>query len=634
MKLKVLIICTQVLLAQAAYADADGKVVAKAVDCGLNAFSALDFICKAGGSLGDVSCKKEPYVCGVGSQEIFTGLNVEIATPAKYTNWTGFGAMGELYQLGALCALRDLKTTPLHSKAEASIAIGKVKIDQNVQFSSWDPITKTVEAYQVAKTCAPVIGCIDFITSKITFRPRVTDLKGSGKKVGEYDDYSSHSIDVEADAVAQGLKVTLPALDVNTPYGQVSAKPEFGFGRAMGFVLSAFDGNTFTLMDNSMGKGKTADLYGRVPGVAASAVYPTKMTFSDRMIDNSHIGWLSPLAFGSRDASPKTSVWVAGPTPGPAGPFPVRPDEDLTVARSKAEKVPNVYLGANVKVTYDPIGMLPDWILSSGFIQPTFQIFAKPTIDVGFTSQLNILSAEHSKWDAAIPGDYRPHHLNQAKSFKVQAGTSAAARFALDAGVDLTLKLHIPLPWPFDDIDKNLIDIHPRTTLLEANDKGYDQSAAKIDMRSEGAKVVATKEYFQTYLTSSGPKKGLPYIAACLKAPAESAPLPSDPTYEPGNPEDLLEDILYPCNICVGMNDEVYKDPFGTHTIKGFLTTYFPSDINERPDGVKWTCDQVYEVGCYDMCKWDQASGKLSVVKTVREMLATGEIKNAPARCR
>lgn len=617
-----------------AHADQNGNLIMTPTDCGMSAFTALDFICE---TLGSGLCSTTANSCSNASQEIFTGLNIELASPAKFLPWTGFGGMGEIYQSAGVCLLKDLDKKSITSEAKASVAIGNASIKQQILFSGWDPASRTVSAYQRNKVCAPAIGCLDIATQKFSLKAVSTNKTGSGEKAGSYDIYKTTALQLDAEALMQGMKVTIPAINVNTPYGQVSAKPEFDFGRALGFIQAPFDGNKTAGINTVFGLTKYTDLYGRVPGMKLSQTYPIKPLPTMGGEDKTKIGYVSQIGLGSRDANIKSSPWK--PTAGEAWPT-GRPDANVGQARSILEKTPNAYLGANVKIAYDPIGMLPDWIRNSSFINIAFSIFAQPTVGAGFTSQFDINSNEAAKWDGTMASqtvpDLRPNHLDQLKGLSMYGGTSASALFALLSGVDLTLKLHIPLPFPFDDIEATLIDLHPRATLAEATSNGYGTSVPAANASSQASKIVATNNFFQSYNTLLGPKDGLKHIQACLATPKKDAPAPADPVYEPGNPQDLIEGILYPCNICVGMNDYSYTALGKVNTIKGFLELYFPADQSTRPGSTQWACDKVYESGCYDMCSYDVTTNHLTVVKTAKEMLATGELKGAggrPMRC-
>jgi hypothetical protein len=631
MKKQIWLILLIFLSLNQAFADANGKIVVSTVDCESSAYTSLGFVCDIVNKIpgGSGLCEKTANTCFNGNQEVFTGLNIELASPTNIKNWTGFGAMGELYQAATVCMLRDIRSSPLTSSASASLVLGKATINQEVGFLSFNKDSRTYSGFQHAKICAPVVGCMDAFTQQFTLVPVVTDLKLSTSKVGEYQIYGSYALDYQTEGLNQGLNITLPALDVITPYGKFSAKPKFAISRGVGGVLAPYNsGNYLSTLASPLGKGKMEDLYGRNPGTKSCQVPPSHSVNGVSVWDNSIKGWISQIALGSRDANLKNPIW----TPPTTEKFPIRPDLDTNVSRSTAEKTPNAYMGANVKVVYSPTDLIPDWIRDSGYINFSFDIFAQPTIDTTFASQFHLIETETAKLFPPYT-DYRPAKLEQFKNFKAFNSTSAAARFALEAGLDLNIHLHVPLL--FGSIDEDLVDIHPRTTVLEKIDSQNSGPAKIIEASSQGSKVLATKNLFQTYNTSLGSFDGVKHIQECLAKPTADGLLPPPPTYEPGNPGDLIKVIEYPCNICVGMNDKTFTNKDGkSETIKGFLLNLFPADESTRPASSRWKCDLVAESGCYDMCKFNPITKELTVVETALEMKAKGEVKNMPARCR
>jgi hypothetical protein len=622
-----------------ARADADGKATATPVKCTASVFSAADTICKLFSEFaGADACTVTDNICVSGSQELFTGANIELASPTNIKNWTGFGGGGAGYQAANLCLLRDLKDGPLTSEAAASTALGDIRTQQTVQFESFDRDKLEWVGWQRAKACAPVVGCLDIITQRIRAKAVATPYgPGSGKFAGEYAILSSHSMEIEADGLAQSLKTTIPAIQVSTPYGVVSAKPEFGMGRAIGFVGAPWNsGNIKSLLSGPWGNAKMVDLYGRNPGTMMTQTYPMYAVFGNGLIDNRVIGYISQLGFGSRDVNPKTTFWNP-----PAGvEFPVRPDTDLEQARSSIEKTPNAYLGANVKVQYSPVDLIPEEIRNNGFITIALDVWAKPLVDTGFSTQLDIQHFEIADGRKMLtptgPIDYRPGSMDEWKGVNIAGASSVAARVALEAGVDLTVHLNVPLPWPLDDIDVDLINIHPVATPLESTVSAYNPSSKTAYAFTQSKASAMTGEWFQQYHKFSGAvPSGKAEVLSCLSAPNVSQAPPPAPTYTPGNPKDLTKLLQYPCNICVGMNEYKYKDEKGVeHVVPGFIKTFFPADESSMPASDRWSCNLVAEAGCYDMCTYDPNTKALTVTETAIQMLASGKTKNMPRRCR
>ncbi len=570
-----------------------------------------------------------------------------MASPTNIKPWSGLGGLGPAYSLATNCLLRDIADFPdkkIKTSATASIFLGNVTAEQEVGFLSFNKDTAVFEGYHRLRACGPAVGCLDAYTQKFKLTLVKTDKKGSGKKAGQYNIYEAHALDVWADGLAQGIRVELPGIMVPTPVGSIEAKPEFRFGRATGFVTAPYDGNyksSFPDLSFGISKNKTFDIYGRSPGTDATNLLPV-----DAFGVDSPKGWNSQIALGSRDPDPKKPVWVQPP----GVEFPARPDLDLTNARSAAEKTPNAYLGASVQATYSVINLIPKAIRDigcSGTLRVCIdqaEVFAKPTIDVGYMSQVNVIQNEQNHWNGklgpagAVPtADLSPMNLDQSKSAFLQMNSAAAARFALDAGLDFVIRLEINTF--FTKIKKNLVDLHPRTTIAEKIDKAY-AAAKTAGAHSQATKILADKKYFQNYipfkggdLASGTVDGGANHIQACLAKPTAPGSLPPEPTYTPGDPALLVQQIEYPCNICVGWNEEHYKDNFGKNKVfPSYLATLLPASQAAKPASTRWKCKFVFQSGCYDMCKMDTA-GKLSVQRTALKMLKAGEAKGMPSSC-
>ncbi|AZZ35460.1 hypothetical protein CIK05_01140 [Bdellovibrio sp. qaytius] len=616
-------------------ADVNGKPVVVPTDCNSVVFSSADKICSLFAFAGSDVCTKTANNCASVSQELFTGTNLEAANYAQPKGWTGFGSTGALYSSAQLCLLRDLKDAPIESVATATTKIGDASIKQRLQFLSFDKGTKTWQGYHVAAACAPAIGCIDIISQKITAKPVQNNVKGTGKKAGEYEIYTAYGIDVTADSIAQGFQVQIPALNVYTPYGVVSAIPKFELSRNMGLVLAPYNQNNVkSTAVGVWGNAKMTEIYGRTAGVEQSTIYPAYLITGASKTDNRYIGYNSQVAFGSRNVDPNAAIWA--PTAGQE--FPLRPDADLNTSRSNAEKTPNAQLSAGVKIQYSPVALLPSAIVNNRFITLGFNVYVEPKVGANMSAQVNFNHSEISVAKDIItpqgPADVRVNKVEQHKSFSVTAGSNVAALFGLYAGVDLVIHLHVPLF--ITDIDVDLINIHPKTTVLESITKGTGVGNRSAYAKTRVQEAMTTKKSYQEYKTLMNTQPlGTDHVAACFAQPSASAPPPADPKYQPGNMQDLIAGVEYPCNICVGMNDYNYQDNDGkTQTINGFLVGLFQSPYGAGTASGRWACDNVAKSGCYDMCKYDPATNKLTVVRTAVQMRALGQAQDMPLRCR
>lgn len=639
------------LFAVTATADELGNVIGKKENCQGSVFSSIQKVCQLVDQLG-ASCTITADTCLSARQEVFTGNMIELAGPGNIKAWNGFGGMGAHYSLATNCLMRDLVDLPekkFTTTANASTFLGKVSSVQEVGFLSFNKSSAEFEGYHRLQACGPVVGCLDAYTQKFKLTPVKSNKAGLGLKAGQYEIREAHGLDLWAEGQAQGISVKLPGVNVPTPAGPFVVQPEFRFGRATGFNLSPYDGNkksSLVAVGLKETSNRTLDVYGRTPGTNASTLGPIDTKAGGGWEYNAK-GWISQIALGSRDADPKNPVWKQ-----PVGvEYPLRPDFDLSKARSVIEKTPNAYLGASIEAKYSLKNLIPSSLLNmgcSGFVKICLEdasVFVKPTIDIGFISQLNFFENEQISWNRSTVGsgefpvpNLQPQNMDQAKSASVFAAASAAARFALDAGLDIAIRLIIN--GFFTKIDKYIVNIHPRTTILEKIDKGYSP-VKTATASSQASRIMSEKKYFQQYVTFKGTNEaGIPgvdggakHIQACMAKPTETAPMPPEPTYTPGDPEKLVEVIQYPCNICVGWDDIKYTDNSGKPQVeKGQVGTVLPASQAGFPTEAQWKCKYAFQSGCYDMCTMDTA-GNLTVTRTALQMLKAGEAKDMPNTC-
>ncbi len=638
------------------HADENGKVLSSAADCKSNVFSSIQKVCQLVGKVG-ASCKITSDSCITASQEIFAGDMIELASPGDTRGWNGLGGLGSYYSAAAVCLMRDLAFVPQQKVGTSAVAktfLGNVTAKQEVGFLSFNKSNGVFVGWHRLQACGPAIGCLDAYTQKFKLTPVKSDKGSSGQLVGQYKILEAHAVDLWAEGLAQGILVALPGIMVPTPIGDIEAKPEFRFGRATGFVVSPFDGNfKSSFADAGLGitSNKMLDVYGRNPGTVANMQSPIDPPSKGQGgWGSSPKGWISQIQLGSRDPDPKKSQWK-----NPAGvEYPVRPDFDFTTARSGVEKIPNAYLGASVKVAYSPINLIPKVIRDigcSGIVQlciDQLEVFAKPTIDVGFMSELHFFESEQSRWNGKVRPDpttlpipdLRPENLDQAKQLNVTAASSTAARFALDAGLDFVISLHINTF--FTSIDKTLVSVHPRTTIAETIDKGYtaDDKKMKMSAKSYASKIMSDKKLFQKYAIvggadlASGPTDGgANHLKACFAKDAPPGSMPPEPTYTPGDLSLLVDQIEYPCNICIGWDKIDYLDNNKKpQSVPGNLQSLFPASQDTRPAGARWKCIMPAQSGCYDMCK-KAVGGSLTVIRTALEMQAAKEATGMPPTC-
>jgi len=681
-----------------ALADENGVMTSTTYPCTDNALTTIVEVCKKVQTFfPGVECPKQSATCVRARQEIFTGLTGETASPGNIKSWNGQGVSGQIFQGVGLCLMRDLAASPMTSAATASLPAGTIKAEGLVDYRSFDPATGVFRGVHRLTAHAPAIGKIDIMTQEFTARPVNSTLTGKGLTVGAYAATGAHALDFEADGGAEEFKFELDAMTISTPYGTVTPKPRIILKRGSFWSLSPYGGSTG--MTLNPGGFRIKDVYGRSPGQAVASGVKTwetkagKYPGAKRCMDFGRAplcvwpapaGWDSQVTLGARnvDPGPGGAAWTA-----PAGDaFPFRPDADATKARSQLEKIPNGYAEAGIKIEYDLLGLLPDAIKNSGYIKPTASMFVDPNVAVGYASQFNFWNAQASVWDPALdPGAPAPFATPtdtvSLHSAAIYGGAGVAGRFAFDVGVDLTLKVFIPLPWPLDDISFTLLDQHPRAAFLETVDASSAPSAQSARAVADSQHFAATGSMFSAYKTLSGANvDGVQHLAQCFAEPAPPEKTPPAITYEPGDPKDLIENLEMPCNICIGHAEFPYLDvksqsplTFALKKLPAVAQKIQPVSDAALPASEKWVCggplpegatiayvpqaidpakvktaDEAKafnkasqekaskgfkNAGCYDRCRLNAASGKFELIQSAKSLYAAGIIKDAPNGC-
>lgn len=697
-----------------ALADENGAMV-KGPDypCASDSVGSILEVCHAVKDvLPFVQCPTLNTQCYRARQEIFTGLSGETASPTNIKSWNGQGVSGPIYQGVGLCLMRDLDAAPMTAHAEASLPVGPISADAIVDYMAFDPKAKTFKGSHRLTVHAPALGDLDLMTQ--VFSARTVDCLiapppggcklGPGKTVGQYAVAGAHALDFEADAGAENFDFTLEGIVITTPYGTVSPKPYINLARASFWSLSPFGGASGLTMNP--GGFQTTDVYGRLKGQSvASALQPFKLVPEPQNTimrmkfcgipyqEKSHclvpnpVAWDSQLMLGARNVDPRPTApaWKA-----PAGqPFPLRPDADIAAARGDGEKLPNGLAKAGIRIEYDILGLLPQALLDLSFISvPEHVIFADPNVFVAYASQFDFWNAQASVWNPALAQPAQPVvspiDVESVHSMALYGGTSVAGRFAIDAGVDLRIKVHIPLCCFLDDIDFDIINIHPRAPFLEEIDAGAAPAAPQAFVMSNAQEAVKTGKPFQLYSTLLGPADGFKHLTQCFADPPPPPKEPEKAKYKKGDPKDLLAILDMQCNVCVGHADFTYVDGvegspgvYQAKTKTGFaMKLPLVSDAG-LPASAKWVCggappeptsivgalgksgppdlskikskaaadaynkaaqaaaaNSIKNIGCFDQCRVDQKTGKWDkIVASAKTLYAEGKIKDAPNGC-
>ncbi|MCC6763892.1 MAG: hypothetical protein IT293_04435 [Deltaproteobacteria bacterium] len=577
-------------------------------------------------------CLSTSASCGKRAQEIFTGVSLfpSVTQPAS---WNHFGGRGEIMAQAGLCIAKDLANGPHTNVAGVDIGIGDVSISQKVAFRAFDVDQRMVSLYQNIDFCVPVFGCLAGVGQDIVVRLAAScPAHPVGRSCGSYPVKAAHALDVLANESARYLGLQAPVITVVTPYGPVNVRPQIQFWSKLGTVLSPFGTSAETrgpldyrFHDPALDAFVDfSDWYGRIPGVLFS---------TQSWSLTSAIGWDSQVGLGSRDPRPWTSAWT------PAGdPNAVRPDHDLGAARSNAEKEASVHLRAEAEISYSPTDILPSWLTSSG-VNLSFKIWIKPKADAAVAGQLALYASEGFRY--RVDND-----LDLYTQLVLRDGASAAGSFLVDAGMDLVA--YINMPTPFDDI--TLVDVHPDFSIPVT--KGDDDSrvnGAWREARAGSASLPSSAPSFDGPIrTFHGDVDGPTFIAECLAEPVPEQPK-EPPSFTPGDPNALNRDLLFPCDICVGVGTHdidmcvpqpghglaectqgprchpalveagICKD-LSYHSTPQTALLY-PANSNPLPPAKHWDCDGYHKSGCLDLCAFNTLTGALTVAKSAVDVV-------------
>ncbi|MFN8546115.1 MAG: hypothetical protein U0807_18190 [Candidatus Binatia bacterium] len=592
----------------------------------------LDSICQ---TLQGKSCANTSATCGRRAQEIFTGVSLfpSATTPAS---WNHFGGRGEIMADAGLCIMKDLANGPHVNSASADIGIGNVAINQKVGFLAYDLAQRTVTAYQNLDFCVPVFGCLTGVGQKIGVHLASScPAHPVGRSCGTYPVKAAHALDVVATESSRYLGLEAPVITLVTPYGPINVRPQIQFWSKLGMALSPYGTSPYKdhtsapldyrVTDPVFGFfADLADRYGRTAGVLFSS-QPWSLT--------QNVGWDSQIGLGSRDARPWTSAWSPG-----ADPKPARPDHNLGTARSDSEKEASAHLHIEAEFSYSPTELLPSWLKGSG-VDLSFKIWVTPKADARVAGQLAFYASEGSA--------YKVDNAESAYTqLVVRDGATAAGSFEVDAGMDLVA--YIDLPSPLDDI--TLVDVHPDLSIpvTKKDDDSQESGQWREARAGSGSRPPDPPAFDGPVRTFHGDVDGAAFVSQCLAEPVPEQ-TKDEPSFSPGDPNALKKDILYPCNICLGVGEHHVEMcvPQPGHTTAECTvgprchpalieagkckdlkydstpqtTELYPSTSNPLPASKHWDCDSYGKSGCMDLCAWNPLTHALTVAKSAVDLM-------------
>ncbi len=563
-------------------------------------------------------CNYTAQACKNYIRQLYIGNTLSTDTQQQINKWNYVGGNGQLLTEAAMCTLRELSPQvfgPIETGYSGSVGLGDIAVTQKIGFLEFNQGNREFKGYRKLSFCAPVVGCFDsvaqdFIVQPIQFKTNPVATAGErGPLINEF-----YVINLITETADKRLDILPPAFTIATPAGPVSVQPIFKYHSLDSVVESPFGNSAQTLRINSNDSPGwntkqvlLKDIYGVDYGVASSTRDQSFLQF----------GRLSLSALGNRDPSEDKAVW----SPPPGNMNYIRPDRDLTTARSKTEKEASTEVKASAKVTYPSAGdaknFLPDWVNDIPGLDIDFSLYIEPTVRAAFSGQFDILSAEA----VVPPGDIGAGGVWTGADLAMKTGVGGTLGFKVLTGLDLKITLDLPVG------SKELVNISPDWPIdlgegpkYSTGDEAYFASKAKPEI----AKQPMEYAFFKTFKTNLGfdqNKSAYGYVQACLdKSKQLETQPPPEPTAKPGDPKKLFDPGLveWPCNVCVYVIDE--KTNF-----KGYGGYLFPVD---RPSNAKpWNCDMEQKNGCYDTCHLNPNTGELTFARSPDENLIIDKSK-------
>jgi hypothetical protein len=599
----------------------DGAPVSQPIaDCGdAPTLDAVEALCSI---LGAAPCVSQTNTCSREQRQLFAGTRLA-STPTAPVRWNGRGGSGDLMADAVLCSLRALSPElegPIVSTPTAvSLGLlGDITVSQEVGFRSFDRLRERFEGYRRVVVDMPIVGKTQAITQNLVLDQ--TALTGGGFTAGSYPIKYAYALNVDTEDKEKILAFTPPGFTVPTPFGAVSVTPEFTYGTRTALVAAPYSGgnqanDVASLFESADWTVRLFDLYGINPGLANTATPATPGNFS-----NARSGWASQLGFGTRAGVLGQTPWVP-----PAGRID-RPDGDLIFPRSPTEAVPSVYVSASAEVAWpeNPFDILPSWVQKIPFLNaPTARLTVKPTVQAGIASQLFVALSEGADHRATTEFEFKSRRLS---SMTLLAGAGTVGLFTVEAGVRVSVTAEFPFPIgekTFVDIDKSI----PFPLAGDTAQGNVDVAAATSfsDVAPDFPETLDGIKSFKNLYVGAAAADA--FIEQCY-APQELAeqPLP-DPEPVPGEPADLFEGVLWPCNICINTSGH---PSFDLTTLKTQYEQQLPSHPGWPPWPPEipahwvqvlapaatppvWKCNNYFDTGCYDLCTFNPATSVLTV---------------------
>lgn len=592
----------------------------------------IEALCKI---FGVDPCVSQDAFCTKYQRQIFTGTRLGDPTAGL---WNGRGGSGDPMEDALLCTMRQLSPEldgPLHSEAQVDLGpVGLVFVHQEVGYNDWDRLAHRFSGYRRVEVKMPIIGDAQPITQQFSLQGRV--LGTSGNSAGTYPILYGYGIDVSTEKKGRGIEFSPPDISIQTPYGAIAVKPEYIYKSFGATIDSPYAANPEPSMHDVSGlfspSGpdlRLVDLYGIYPGASITTV---PVVFND--LQAARGAWSSQLGLGTRGVLFGQEPW-SPPATGPID----RPDLDLLMPRSLEEALPSVYANASATVTWPDnwTELLPAWVGDLPFLtdeSPKVVLVVKPTIETGVSSQLFLGVEERT--DHEVGGGEFEFHSCRRSTMNLKAQAGAYGTFKVDLSVIIRVKLDIPFVG-----EKSIVDVDHTIPIPlfgdPPTDDGHLDQAVAISLTDGTPDFPETVDALSTFdeeLIEGGAVSS--FYDACFAPEQPTAQDTPVTTPKKGDPADLFDFALYPCNICIytraGTFDSIKQQylieaakhpndpdwPAWSDAIPGdWHDLFFPATT-----APSWSCDDPGKMGCYDLCRFEPPS-TLVVEKEPADIIPT-----------
>ncbi len=554
----------------------------------------------------------------------------------------GFGGDGALYADAALCLLKDTKTSPISSSLVLNSPLGALEVRQKVGLLEFDPQKKIWRGFQSSDFCVPVAGCLRGLNQELKIESVQESLSGRNFKTRDRKLFTGSALRVTADSSKRGIDISIPGIEIITPYGTITPTPKISIQRQLEPLFSPYQGTEWSLRPEPFPvrykSVKRDDPPQDLNRVSSVGVRPEPSPFEGDQIPyldrygilatarliadpGASYSWRSGFDFGSRAADPGARLWTA---PKDKTQWLVRDDENRELVRDPAERSANASLGASINIKADIVGNIPEIIRNNPLFEIAADLFVEPGVEGKFANAFGVTADEGA---LTFAKESRPPFFRR-RNLSIRASSSLFSRVYLNAGFNLELAFMLPLLVTTKRI--TILDLHPRITVAESKNSKSQVAPQRASARTDSDRILPTlpnqpaPSSFSSFQTLGGAQvQGEDMIRSCLAQPRSTGDLPnSEASYEKrGSVQDLVENVEYPCDICVGNPRVTYFDNSGNLvTIAQHLSTATPSGKNNLPSSVKWSCDSARKIGCHNYCKFDAKTGSLEVVRAAKSL--------------